>query len=136
MREFVFFFLYGMLTLTGLFLCGFWGRITKLRVRSLAADQLIYDRYFWLAFSLALNSFGSVVLFGARTWSNTRYGLSSLLYGIEGLFIGLGLTIVLFAKIMMVWLADLESIQPMWLWGMGAITLLWVWVCLALVYLA
>lgn len=132
MRFFTFVFLYGMLSLSGLFLSVFWGIVTARRVKQIADRGLRHDRYFWLAFSLALNSIGSVVLFGTRAGSNIRFGLSQMLYGIDGLLIATGLIVVLLAKVMMVWLADLERPKPRWLWTMGATTLVWTLICLGL----
>ena len=92
------------------------------------------DHYFWLALALAVNSVGSIVLFGARAYANLTGGLSRMLYGWEGFFIGMGLVIVLFGKAMMIWLADLEGEQPRWLYSMGLITVLWTGLCALLVF--
>ena len=129
MREFFFFFLYGMLTVTGVFLSVFWTRLAAHRLRAIDGAWR-HDRYFWLAAALGFNSIGSVVLFGARAWGNIHYGLSRQLFGWEGMIIGIGLTVILGAKVMMVWLADLERPKPRWLWGMGAITIVWSAICI------
>jgi hypothetical protein len=132
LRLWVFMFLYGLLAITGGFLTVFWGMVTFRRFKSLPAQELRMDRYFWLAASLAVNSVGSMILFGGRAWVNAIFGISQNLLGASGLVIGVGLVLVLLAKIMMVWLADLERAKPLWLWGMGGMTLLWSIVCVTL----
>jgi len=133
MREFVFFFLYGMLALTGMFLLPFWSKLMRRRVSSLPANALRMDRYFWLTVAFTLVAIGSIEMFGARAIGNATNGLSSHLYGVEGFFIGKGAATILLGMAVMVWLADLERRKPRWLWGMGAVALAWTAVCLWLV---
>jgi hypothetical protein len=129
MRLFLFVFVYGMLALTGAALAWIWTRIAVKRVAVLGRGELMGDRYFWLAAALGVNSIGSVVLFGTRAWTNLTQGISPMLIGIDGALIFFGLAVVLAAKGMMVWLADLEREHPRWLWGMGLLVLVWGGFC-------
>lgn len=134
MREFAFLFLYGMLTVTGIFLSVFWTRLTWCRLKLLERSERLQDRYLFLAGALGINSIGSVILFGGRLEGEVRHGLSPMLYGWEGFVIALGLSTILLAKVLMVWAADIEEDRrPRWLWAMGATAVFWTVGCLVLI---
>jgi len=118
MREWLFVFLYGALFLAGTFLCPFWAALARKRAQRVAGRwTLRSDRYFMLASAISVLSFGDTMEFGARTWGNVTLGLSPILRnGVDAVLIGTGLATVLVAKLMLVWLADLEREPPVWSW--------------------
>lgn len=135
MREWIFITLYGALFLIGLFLFPFWAMLANKRRKRVAGRwTLRSDRYFVLATAIAVLSLGDTMEFGGRTWGNLTFGLSPiLLNGFDAIAIGCGLAVVFVAKLMLVWLADLEKEPPVWTWtrwlaivtaGWGFVTLL------------
>jgi hypothetical protein len=125
-RELLFLYLYGMLALSAAFLAAFWGWFAYKRHRALEGRPGL-DRYFLLSAGLALDAIGGVFVFGTRVAANIHYGLSKALTGWEGLGIAVGLLMMLCAKVLLVWLADLEREPPVWTWlkWMGVFTILW-----------
>lgn len=129
MREFVFIFLYGAVTLAALFLGIFWGRFANKRRLSLGLglSGLLQDRYYLLSTSIMLNSIGMFLLCGSRLIANVHYGLSRALHGFEGVGVAAGLAAVLLAKVTLVLVADLEE-QPFigtWTRWMAIATMVW-----------
>lgn len=124
MREFVFFFLYGMIAFTGLFLSWAWLRLALARLK-LINGAWRHDRYFWLASAFGVNSLGCLFIYTARGAGNIIKGTSNHLLGVEGFVIGVGLSLLLLSQIAMVWLVDMERTKPRWLWIMGGITIGW-----------
>jgi hypothetical protein len=130
-RYLFFVFLYGIVTMTGLFLCAFWANKAVERKQVLPRIAITYDRYFWLSTSMAIMGLGLTVLFGGRTYMNATHGLSGFLKNDgEAIILGAGLVLVFVGQGLMVWLADLENNKPMWLIGMAAITLIWAGICI------
>jgi hypothetical protein len=118
MREWLFVFLYGAVTLFGFFLVPFWTVLAAKRLKRIAGRwTAASDRYVMLASSIAVLSLGDTLVFAARTWGNVALGLSPILRnGLDAALIGTGLAIVMFGKLMLVWLADLEREPPVWTW--------------------
>ena len=140
MRESLFVFLYGALFLVDLFLGPFWAALANKRRHRIAGRwTLASDRYYMLALSISVLSFGETLVFGARTWGNMMLGLSAILRsGWDAVIIGVGLAVVLVGKAMLVWLADLEREPPVWTWTRWAaiMTVLWGGVAVAFEILA
>jgi hypothetical protein len=115
MREFIFLFLFGAVTIASLKLAGFWGWFAYRRCKSVGcASPIIRDRYFVLALAIALDAVGTFAYAGTRVIANIHYGLSRALHGAEGYGVAAGLVAVLASKTMLVWLADLENDPPRW----------------------
>lgn len=135
-REFYFFFIYGMTTLTGFFLTIFWGRKTIARYLEIKKPKILrIDRHFWICLSFFLISGGAMLNYGARTHTYMANGLSPMLSkDPEAYYIAAGLGMIFLGLTIMVWLADLEYNKPKWMWGMGVITLFWLPFCLYWAY--
>jgi len=128
MRLWVFLSLYGSLTFAGTFLAVFWSRVALHRKRVIAKRwKLNSDRYFVLAFAIAVSSVGLVLVNGGRLLGNLAFGLSPLLQRAEAWLVAGGLLILLFGYFQMVLLSDLETHPPHWRWfkRMALLTLAW-----------
>ena len=127
MREYLFVFLYGAVTLASLFLTIFWTRFAVKRKRQVPAGKLFRDRYFMLAAGIALDALAWLLITGFRTVANLHYGLSKALHGWEGVGIALGLGAAMLSKVILVWLADIEDEPPVWTWSkwLAVATIVW-----------
>lgn len=122
-REFTFFFLFGMIAITGVFLSVFWGRLAIRRWRQVETIYRKKDRYFWMLLAFTLVSTGAVLNFGARAVINIKDGLTYILRETpEAYFIAAGSFSVLLGMVVMVWLADLEKVKTRYIWIMGVAT--------------
>jgi hypothetical protein len=135
MREWLFIFLYGALSLVGLFLAPFWGFLAVKRAKRIAGRWTVSsDRYYVLALAICILSVGETLVFGARAVGNLQYGLSGILRNPwDGVVIGTGLGLVMVGKMMLVWLADLEREPPVWSWTRYAAVFTVLWGGLAVV---
>jgi hypothetical protein len=127
MREFVFLFLYGAVSLTAFFLSVFWSRFAAARYNAMTG-QIRTDRYFLLSAGIAGMSGGLSFLTAFRTIANVRFGISKALYGWEGWGVGIGLTLMLGAMVFLVALADLEDDPPLWRWTKWLVIITTVWI--------
>lgn len=132
-REFFFYTLFGLITIVGAFLAAYWSRLSYERYRGLEPGCRLWDdRYFMICLALSINSYGTSLVFGVSVVRTYFYGLSPTTVGVTGWIIGLGLFMLLLAKLIMVRLADMELQKPRLIWAVSGITLVWSAICLAL----
>ncbi len=128
MRAFIFMFLYGSLTIIGVFLCIFWTQVTLTRSRVIDDRWSKYtDRHVILAAGVAFSALGVVIHSGGRIFGNLAFGLSPILQSKDAVVIGLGLFMLLCGSLIMVWLADLETRPPNWRWlkTVAVLSIMW-----------
>lgn len=126
MKLYLFIFLYGAVGIKGMFSTWFWGIVAHKRIK--VFNPPVYnDRYFVIAASIAVMSFGLMVNCLARTYGNIDYGLSPILLRTEGSFILTGLAFVILGFFGFIWLADLETDPINWKYSkrVGFVTVLW-----------
>lgn len=115
MRESFFLFLYGILTLTCLFLTVFWRRMTRERINSID-HPWFQDRYTIFTGSITFLAAGLGLIYATAGIGLVLYGPSPTILRLTVIPIVAGLVLILAGATGMVWLADLQRIPPNYRW--------------------
>lgn len=123
MREGLFLILYGLLFISGSFMCFAWGRLALVRLMHLPWRRWRHDRYLLVSFGLALNSLMTAGLFGTRAAESFVNGV----WVVDGL---LGVAILFFlagfevSKVVLMWAIGLNPAARSWR-AFAAFSVIW-----------
>ena len=119
--------LYGLLTLTSIFLVFAWTRLAWRRSRIFRTLKSLYrDRYMILSVGLALNALGTAVLFGTRLLTTLVGGVqASFFTETWAIMIAFGMGMILTAKYGFMWAIEIDR-QDKWWRLLLALSCMWV----------
>lgn len=119
--------LYGLLTLTSIFLVFAWTRMSWRRGRVIKGVRRKYrDRYMILATGLAINSGGTALLFGTRLLTTLVGGAQANLFTETwALMIAFGMSTILIAKYGFMWAIEIDR-RDRWWNLLLALSVMWV----------